>query len=279
MSKLSLGSAAEGYKQASISVQRTSGEKFIECDVCPQPGDAILDLGCGTGELSAYLAELVGPEGKVIGVDPDEQRIKVARQSHGKIKNLSFVDGSASNISEIFPESFDIIFSNYVLHWIADKQEAFHNMFASLKLGGKIAIQYLSHLPPVDINAFSELNPENFDRICGMFHCESREKTEQYCISAGFEMCKSFQANPPKRKRIFEDTKSLLEWYWSTTHGVFDPSLVTEERLQRYLAPYTDNSGVISVDFEIKSDEGAFWRVIAKKERSYKVNANLIAGQ
>ena len=215
----------------------------------------------------------------MIGVDPDEQRIKVARQSHGKIKNLSFVDGSASNVSDIFPESFDIIFSNYVLHyWIADKQEAFNNMFASLKLGGKIAIQYLSHLPPVEINAYKELNPENCDRICGMYHCESKEKIEQYCISAGFEICKSFQANPPKH--MFKDTKSLLDWHWSTTYGVFDPSLVTEERLQRFLVPYTDNSGVFSVDLEIKSEEGEpFRRVIAYKERRYKVNANLIAGE
>ena len=45
-------------------------------------GDVILDLGCGTGELSAYLAEPVGPEGKVMGVDPDKERIEMARQSH-----------------------------------------------------------------------------------------------------------------------------------------------------------------------------------------------------
>ena len=55
--------------------------------------DAILVLGCGTGELSAYLAELVGPEGKVIGVDPDKERIHLALKSHSDIKNLSFEDG------------------------------------------------------------------------------------------------------------------------------------------------------------------------------------------
>ena len=266
MPKLSLISAAEGYKQASLSVQKVFGQEFIQSDVFPQPGDAILDLGCGTGELSAYLAELVGPEGKVIGVDPDEQRIIVARKSHRKIKNLSFFKGSAANISEIFPESFDIIFSNHVLHWIADKQEAFNNMFASLKLGGKIAIQYLSHLPPLEINAYRELNPENCDRICGMYQCESREKIEQYCISAGFEICESFQAKPPKF--TFENIKSLLEFHWSTTYGVFDPSLVTEERLERYLAPYTDNSGVCCLDFGKKAEEEPHCRLVCYKEKS-----------
>ena len=45
---------------------------FIKTDVCPRAGDIILDLGCGTGDLSAYLAELVGPNGKVVAVDPDK---------------------------------------------------------------------------------------------------------------------------------------------------------------------------------------------------------------
>ena len=61
------------------------GEDFIETDVCPKAGETILDLGCGTGELSAYLAELVGSQGKVIGVDPDKERIQLAKESHSEI--------------------------------------------------------------------------------------------------------------------------------------------------------------------------------------------------
>ena len=49
------------------------GKKFIETEVCPQAGDTILDLRCGTGELSAYLTELVGPEGNVVAVDPNKE--------------------------------------------------------------------------------------------------------------------------------------------------------------------------------------------------------------
>ena len=64
-----------GYKEASKSAQRVDGKDFIQTDVLPKAGDVILDLGCGTGELSACLAELVGPEGKIIGVDPDKERI------------------------------------------------------------------------------------------------------------------------------------------------------------------------------------------------------------
>ena len=113
--------AATGYQQASSSKQKVDGEDFIQTDVCPKAGDAILDLGCGTGELSAYLAELVGPEGKVIGVDPDKERIQLAKESHNQIENLSFVDGSAITFPGIGAEDYDIIFSSYALQWMPSK--------------------------------------------------------------------------------------------------------------------------------------------------------------
>ena len=65
---------AENYQRVSASVQRGDGKQLIE-KVTPCLGDAILDLGCGTGELSVYLAELVGQDGKVVAVDPDTDRI------------------------------------------------------------------------------------------------------------------------------------------------------------------------------------------------------------
>ena len=115
-------------------MQKLDGETIIETDVCPHVGDAILDLGCGIGELSVYLAELVGPEGKVIAVDPDKERIQLARQSHSGIKNLSFEEGSAANFPGIGSKSYDIIFCNLVHHWISDKEQVFKSMFDSLKV-------------------------------------------------------------------------------------------------------------------------------------------------
>jgi len=263
MKNSSSKSAAEGYKEASLSVQKVDGAEFVQTDVCPQVGDAILDLGCGTGELSAYLAELVGPEGKVIGVDPDKERIQLARQSHSVIKNLSFVGGSAANLPGIGSESYDIVFSNYVLHWVADKQQAFKNMFASLKCGGRIGIQYISHLPPFELNAYKELNPENAERICQMYHCESKANIEQYCSSAGFEIISSYETSC--KDLVFENVASLLQWHWSTTHGVFDLSLVTEERLQGYLAPYINKEGKPCLDFQGIKEEAPVCRLVAVK--------------
>jgi len=238
MANLSSDSAAQGYKQASFSAQKVDGEKFIHTDVCPQVGDVILDLGCGTGELSAHLAELVGTAGNVIGVDPDKERIQLARKSHSGIRNLSFVEGSAANFPGMGSKVYDIVFSNAALHWIPGKQKAFKNMFESLKVGGKIALNYLDHLAPFELDAYEKLNAENAKRICQMYQCESKAKIEQYCSSAGFEIIRSYETH--STDLIFESNASLLEYHWASTHGVFDPTLVTEERLGRYLAPYCE---------------------------------------
>ena len=255
--------AALGYKQVSRAVQKVDGQMFIETDVCPQAGDAILDLGCGTGELSAYLAKLVGPEGKVVSVDPDKERILLAQQSFGEVKNLSFVEGSASNFPGIGSESYDIIFSNYVIHWIPGKQELFNNMFEGLKHGGKIAIQYVDYICPFVSCAFKELNPENAEKLYNMFHCEERPKIEQYCSSAGFRISKSYDTH--STQQVFQSIESFLNWLWSSTHGAFDPTLVTEERLQRYL-PYSSRDGKPPFDFRGIKEESRVCRLVADKK-------------
>ena len=257
-------SEAVGYKEASKSAQKVDGKDFIQTDVLPKAGDVILDLGCGTGELSACLAELVGPEGKVIGVDPDKERIQLAMETHSQIENLSFVEGSASSFPGIGSGSYDIIFSNFALHWMTNKQQVLNNMFEGLKAGGKIAFQYVFCLPPFVFNACKEMNPENAERICQKFQCESKSKIDKYCKSAGFRITKSFKNH--SKGLVFGNVERLLKWHWSTNHGLFDLSLVTEERLQRYLAAYRRNDGTLCLDFREKEDELHICRLIAFKQ-------------
>ena len=134
-------------------------------------------------------------------------------------------------------ERYDIIFCNAALHWIPEKEQAFKNMFESLSEGSKIALNYLDHLPPFELNAYKELNPKNAEQICQMYQCESRAQIEQYTLLAGFKIIKSYETYSTEIS--FENEASVLEWHWSTTHGIFDVSLVTKQRLERYLAPYS----------------------------------------
>ncbi|XP_078344596.1 juvenile hormone acid O-methyltransferase-like [Oculina patagonica] len=225
---------AADYQRVSASVQRGDGKQLIE-KVTPCLGDAILDLGCGTGELSAYLARLVGQEGKVVGVDPDIDRIKVALESHKGVKNLTFVEGSAANFPGMGSETYDIVFANHVLHWISDKEKAFENMFNSLKPNGKIALHFVDRVPSLMDHAFRELNPENLERLLNMYHFKSREVVDEMCIAAGFDIVESYYE---KIDREFENCESLCSLLQATTHGAFDPRLATEERLTRFCSQY-----------------------------------------
>jgi len=85
-------SSALLYRQVS-SLQTEDGLKLID-RLSPLEGSRVLDLGCGTGYLASVLAQRVGPEGKVTGVDPDRERIRLAREQYGTISNLQFLVGS-----------------------------------------------------------------------------------------------------------------------------------------------------------------------------------------
>jgi SAM-dependent methyltransferase len=101
-----------------------------------QPGDDVLDLGCGTGEFTAHLARLAAP-GRVTGIDVDPAMIGVARQHEGD--NLSFLLGAAEDADALLPPaSVDLVVSRAVLHWLPASAlpRVFAAVFAILRPGG-----------------------------------------------------------------------------------------------------------------------------------------------
>ena len=149
------------------------------------------------------------------------------------MKNLSFVEGNSDNFEGMSSEKYDIVFLNHVLHWIPNKEDAFRNMFSSLKAGGKIAIQYVDQLYPFIASALEEFaTPENVQRCKNMSYRVPRSDVDRMCQEAGFDVVKSYQCND--KKIVFENTEDLLKWLWSTTHGVFDLQAVTQERIHRF---------------------------------------------
>src|SRR2546423_478698 len=75
----------------------------------PKPGERILDLGCGTGHLTAKIAE---SGATVVGLDHSAEMLNQARAAY---PGLEFVRGDARDFA--FSEPFDAVFSNAVLHW------------------------------------------------------------------------------------------------------------------------------------------------------------------
>ena len=99
----------------------------------PQPGERILDLGCGTGYLTSVI---VNTGAEVIGIDNSIEMIANARTAYPQ---LDFRVQSASDF--YFEDRFDAIFSNAVLHWVHEKEECIDCMYKSLKTPGRIIIE------------------------------------------------------------------------------------------------------------------------------------------
>lgn len=99
-----------------------------------QPGERILDLGCGTGQLTAAIAE---SGAGVLGLDASPEMIGQARQNYPR---LQFVLQDAATMS--FDAEFDAIFSNAALHWILDAEAVVINMARALKPGGRLIAEF-----------------------------------------------------------------------------------------------------------------------------------------
>ena len=99
----------------------------------PQPGERILDLGCGTGHLTTQIAER-GAE--VIGLDASVSMIAQARQNYPKLK---FVLADARTFE--LGGGFDAVFSNAALHWIPEPAPVIASVARALKPGGRFVLE------------------------------------------------------------------------------------------------------------------------------------------
>ncbi len=97
-------------------------------------GQAILDLGCGTGILTVQLADLCN---KIVGVDSSQSMIGKAKEKFGNIKFMV-----CDALALPFENEFDVVFSNAVFHWISDHDALLKNIHKALKPQGLLVCEF-----------------------------------------------------------------------------------------------------------------------------------------
>jgi ubiquinone/menaquinone biosynthesis C-methylase UbiE len=106
------------------------------------PGDKVLDVGCGTGDLTLEAKKLAGSTGEVHGTDASPNMIEQARQKTARTGiDVTFQVGLVEDID--FPENqFDVVLSSLMMHHLPDglKQEGLAEIYRVLKPGGRLLI-------------------------------------------------------------------------------------------------------------------------------------------
>ena len=125
-------------------------------------GCTVLDLGCGTGRDVYLASKLVGPNGKVIGIDMNEDQLGIAEKFHAEMAekwgydNVEFKQGYIEALDEIGIEddSIDVVISNCVINLSPDKEAVFSEIWRVLKIGGELYFSdiFADRRVPDDIN-------------------------------------------------------------------------------------------------------------------------------
>jgi len=134
MSGTSFSDIAAKYDRLSI-VQTSASEVLIDI-LAVAEGEDVLDLGCGTGQLTRTLRDLT--RGRVVGVDSSHGMIEEANKNHARF-DIEFEVMGAEDLS--YDASFDVIFSNSSFQWFTEPERVVSGCYRALKPGGRFGMQ------------------------------------------------------------------------------------------------------------------------------------------
>jgi SAM-dependent methyltransferase len=120
---------------------------------------SVLDVGCGTGAITAGIAAKIAPDGQALGVDRDETLLAGAMQEHQSVRNLMFEKHDVLCLP--FESRFDVVTAARTLQWISQPDAAIKRMKAAAKPGGWVVVLDYNHAnnswapePPLEFRRF-----------------------------------------------------------------------------------------------------------------------------
>ena len=104
---------------------------------------SVLDVGCGSGAITRGVADAVGPDGTVLGIDVSIELVGSALRSCDGVANLSFEVADIHQLER--PAEFDVVNAARVLQWLADPMPALRAMVEAVRPGGTVIVLDYDH--------------------------------------------------------------------------------------------------------------------------------------
>lgn len=170
----------------------------------PQPGERILDLGCGDGVLTKKLEDM-GCE--LVGIDSSPELVQAARAL-----GLDVIVQDATEMQ--FREEFDAVFSNAVLHWIKNADLVIRKAFEALRRGGRFVAECggFRCVETIHSALVAELDVRGYDgRAASPWYFPTAEAYRERLARAGFDV--HYIEVIPRPTRLPGDITGFLETF------------------------------------------------------------------
>lgn len=191
-----------------VNTTRIFDDRTVETDYATlipilKPGLKVLDVGCGTGAISAGIARHVGPAGCVVGIDNTGSFIDSGNETYREVGNLELIHTDLFDWSP--DEKFDLVVSARVLQWLSNPKDALIKMKSLLRPGGVVSILDYNHsalqwepLPPQSMLTFYDAFLR-WRADAGMNN-QIADDLQEYFSEAGFHSIEVIKADEVYRK-------------------------------------------------------------------------------
>ena len=209
---------AEKYSKVN-NWQYSRGEILLDL-IEHKNNETVLDLGCGTGELTFKLASQIFPfKGKLIALDPDSDRLKLAKNNQpNTISNITYINGFAEKLEKIKSNSIDIVFSNYVIHWIKNKKNMLSELYRCLVPNGSCIFEFIAS-PPLFLENITLLKGEEGKHLLDRIY--NSLKKNEWVELLTLSKFKIEHMDFPIIDYNFDSLSHFFDWWEGTTHGAF----------------------------------------------------------
>jgi trans-aconitate 2-methyltransferase len=179
-----------------------------------RPGLEVIDLGCGTGELTKKLADFL-PQSNVLGIDSSEQMLKDSNTFAGD--HVKFECRSIENQIDAI-KKWDLIFSNAAIQWVDDHKILLPKIISLIKENGQLLIQIPSQHHNITNKLLNEVADED------LFRSSLKNRKRISSVLEIDEYAQIFFENGSKKMTLYEkiyplvlkDTDALFDWVSGT---------------------------------------------------------------